>query len=245
MLGAVLVSRGDFDRGRRLLAPYDVAPGWICPWAPVLVEADLAIGDLEAAEAHAARAVGLAEKIGLGGPRAAAARAEALVALARSDSRRAAELALAAVADADRIGGALDAARGRVIAGRAFAAGDCEAAIAQLTATERQAAASGSQRLREEAVRELRRLGRRVGRGGRRAPGEKGLEALSTRERQIAELVTAGRSNREIAGQLFLSEKTVETHLSRVFGKLGLRSRAEVAARVAAGDQGQDALHQG
>jgi DNA-binding NarL/FixJ family response regulator len=57
--------------------------------------------------------------------------------------------------------------------------------------------------------------------------------------------VTAGRTNREIAGKLFLREKTVKTHLSRVFGKLGLRSPAEVAARVAAGDQGQDALHQG
>jgi hypothetical protein len=101
--------------------------------------------------------------------RAATARAEALVALARSDSRRAAELALAAVADADRIGGALDAARGRVIGGRAFAAGDREAAIAQLTAAERQAAASGSQRLREEAVRELRLAGGSGGAGaGRR-----------------------------------------------------------------------------
>ena len=44
----------------------------------------------------------------------------------------------------------------------------------------------------------------------------------------------AGRTDREIGEVLLLSEKTVETHLSRVFRKLGVRSRSQVAARMAA-----------
>jgi DNA-binding NarL/FixJ family response regulator len=50
---------------------------------------------------------------------------------------------------------------------------------------------------------------------------------------EIAELVTLGRTNRQIAAELSLSEKTVETHLSHVFAKLGVRSRAAVAAELA------------
>jgi DNA-binding NarL/FixJ family response regulator len=47
-------------------------------------------------------------------------------------------------------------------------------------------------------------------------------------------MVAEGHTNREIGGRLFLSEKTIETHLSRVFRKLTVRSRSQVAAAVAA-----------
>jgi DNA-binding CsgD family transcriptional regulator len=65
-----------------------------------------------------------------------------------------------------------------------------------------------------------------------RAAGTEGLGALSVREREIADLVAEGLTNREIGARLFLSEKTIESHLTRVFQKLGLRSRAQVAAEV-------------
>jgi len=56
--------------------------------------------------------------------------------------------------------------------------------------------------------------------------------ALSHREKQALALVTAGLSNREIAARLYLAESTVKTHLSSIFGKLGVDSRSEAAALV-------------
>jgi DNA-binding NarL/FixJ family response regulator len=53
---------------------------------------------------------------------------------------------------------------------------------------------------------------------------------LTAREREITALVAAGHSNREIAERLVLSERTVETHVSNVFSKLGYNSRAQLAA---------------
>jgi DNA-binding NarL/FixJ family response regulator len=58
------------------------------------------------------------------------------------------------------------------------------------------------------------------------------LPALTEREEEVARLVGKGRTNRQIAAELFLSDKTVETHLSNIFAKLGVSSRAAMAARV-------------
>lgn len=52
---------------------------------------------------------------------------------------------------------------------------------------------------------------------------------LTRRELEVAFVVTEGRSNRDIAAQLFISQKTVEYHLGNVFGKLGVSSRTQLA----------------
>jgi DNA-binding NarL/FixJ family response regulator len=52
-------------------------------------------------------------------------------------------------------------------------------------------------------------------------------------EQGVAELVAEGRTNGEVAAALFVTDRTVESHLSRIYGKLGVRSRAELAARYA------------
>ncbi len=57
-------------------------------------------------------------------------------------------------------------------------------------------------------------------------------EGLTAAERRVAVLVAAGRTNREVAAQLFLGERTVAGHLTRVYTKLGVRSRTELARRL-------------
>ncbi|MFF8382428.1 response regulator [Streptomyces kanasensis] len=69
-----------------------------------------------------------------------------------------------------------------------------------------------------------------------RSPAPPADGALSAREREILSLVARGTSNRAIAAELFISEATVKTHLTHIYGKLGVRDRA---AAVATGyDQG-------
>lgn len=60
-----------------------------------------------------------------------------------------------------------------------------------------------------------------------RSPGEK---PLSGREREVVGLVARGRSGREIAAALFLSEATVKTHLTHLYDKLGVKDRAAAVA---------------
>jgi DNA-binding NarL/FixJ family response regulator len=73
-------------------------------------------------------------------------------------------------------------------------------------------------------------------RGKRRAPASNTTNpaaALSPQERTVANLVAEGLSNREIARRLTLSVKTIEYHLSNAYDKLGTRSRAALAVRIA------------
>jgi DNA-binding NarL/FixJ family response regulator len=124
------------------------------------------------------------------------------------------------------VGAVIQAARARTLAGRL--AGD----VAALEQAESELGAVGAVRLRDEAARELRRLGRPASARRRRSAGGEGLGSLSGREREVADLVARGATNKEIAAELFLSEKTVESHMTRVFGKLGVASRAAVAEIV-------------
>jgi DNA-binding CsgD family transcriptional regulator len=74
-------------------------------------------------------------------------------------------------------------------------------------------------------------LGKRVATDGAgESPDAGPLAALSRREREVAALVAKGHTSRQIAADLFVSEKTVESHLGHIFTKLGVSSRAAVAA---------------
>ncbi|MCX4548062.1 response regulator transcription factor [Streptomyces sp. NBC_01387] len=63
-----------------------------------------------------------------------------------------------------------------------------------------------------------------------RAPVPPGRDALSAREREVLVLVARGTSNREIARELFISEATVKTHLTHIYGKLEVKDRAAAVA---------------
>ena len=85
-------------------------------------------------------------------------------------------------------------------------------------------------------MRELRRLGHRVLRAAG-DPADGPLAALTAREREIAMLVAAGRTNREVAEQLVLSARTIEAHLRNVYGEArrALARRAGAGGRARAG----------
>ena len=65
-------------------------------------------------------------------------------------------------------------------------------------------------------------------------PGAQGLERLTPRELEILELISAGMSNTAIAGRLSVMERTIESHIARIFAKLGVETRI-AAAMTAAG----------
>jgi DNA-binding NarL/FixJ family response regulator len=129
------------------------------------------------------------------------------------------------------VGALVEAARGRVLAGRALAAaGERETAIRQLEVAHEQLTSGSAFRYADEAARELRKLGRGVVRltGGRR-DGSEPL-GLTRRETEVMELVAGGKTNREIAAELFLSVRTVDGHVSRIFDKLDVNSRAAASS---------------
>jgi len=74
----------------------------------------------------------------------------------------------------------------------------------------------------------LRPYGIRPGRGGYRRRPVTGWKALTPTEVKVAYLVAEGRSNPDVAAELFLSRNTVQTHVSHILAKLGARSRAEI-----------------
>jgi DNA-binding NarL/FixJ family response regulator len=163
------------------------------------------------------------------------------VQLAGGDPAGAARAAEQSIAAGTAIGATLQAAYARSLLGRALAAaGDRRGAIEVLRHAERELDACGSARMRDEARRELRRLGARAEVRGPATAGDAGLGSLTDREREISKLITEGLTNKQIAAQLFLSEKTIESHIRNVFHKLGASSRLEVA-RIVERDRGERA----
>ena len=89
------------------------------------------------------------------------------------------------------------------------------------------ALARGDEGLQEAAALALR------GRGARRRDPEHGWAGLTGAEAEVAALAAAGASNPQIAERLYMSRSTVKTHLSRVYTKLGIANRTELATAVA------------
>jgi DNA-binding CsgD family transcriptional regulator len=160
--------------------------------------------------------------------------AAAEVALDAGESTTAVERALAAVADFEAAEALWDAGRARELAGRALAqAGDTDRATRELDLAATAFDSFGSLRYRDRAERELGKLGRRVHRRTRPGNAEgNGIETLTARELQVAQLVVDRQTNPEIAAQLFLSNKTVESHLRNIFRKMNVASRVELARVV-------------
>jgi DNA-binding CsgD family transcriptional regulator/tetratricopeptide (TPR) repeat protein len=240
-LAAAVLENGDPQRAVDVLVrssggdELPLIPG---VWRPrsleLLTRCWVALGrHVEAARA-AARAEAMAAALRLRMADSMAARAMAAVALDAGDPASAAERALASAGAADEVAAPVEAALSRTLAGRALAqARQPERAAAELQRAAAELHACGALRYRAAADRGLRSLGQRVHR--RTRPGQAdgvGVASLTQRELQVARLVVDRRTNAEIADALFLSPKTVETHMRNIFRKLDVSSRVEVARLV-------------
>ncbi|HEY9324865.1 MAG TPA: helix-turn-helix transcriptional regulator [Agromyces sp.] len=184
-----------------------------------VVEIDLAVGDLAAARRVADELTVAATVAEIPMLHAVAAGSEAAVRLEEGDARGALPALRAAWASWQELDAPYEAARCRVLAARAARAlGDDASAEMDLEAAREVFAALG-------AVPDVLRVDELA----RRAP-KYGASPLTAREVEVVRLVAEGKTNRAIAGQLYLSEKTVDRHLSNVFAKLGISSRAAATA---------------
>lgn len=201
-------------------------PG-VFPVAPDLVEALAALGDLDEARAVVERLLALSERQQHPWGLATARRSSAVVVLAATgyDDRVAAELEQV-VDEYGRLGLRFDRARTLLALGRAQRRSKKWGAARDTL--ERAAAAFevlGSTGWAEDARSELARV------GARRAVG---AGELTGAERRVAELAAEGHTNKEIAQALVVTVNTVEFHLRNAYAKLGVRSRTQLAARLAA-----------
>jgi DNA-binding CsgD family transcriptional regulator len=247
VLASALLEAGQVDRSADLLLTRVggeeglrvIGGGWRARFLEVLTRALLATGRRADAARAAAATQACADAVSLPTAAGMANLAAAAIALDVGEPTTAVERALAAAAAFEAAEALWDAARARELAGRALArAGDSDRAALEL---ERAAAAFdsfGSLRYRDQAERELHKLGRHIHR--RTHPGStdgSGIESLTERELQVARLVVDRRTNSEIAAELFLSQKTVETHLRNIFHKMDVTTRAALARAVERADR--------
>jgi DNA-binding CsgD family transcriptional regulator len=196
-------------------------PGAI-PVLPDALEAAVATGAAELAAALATELAGQAANLDLPWVDAAACRGRGMAALAAGDRDASDRLAEAASAF-DALGYRLDAGRTWWWHGRALQRTGRRRRAADVLAEARDRFASmGATPWAEQAAADLERV----------APG-RAAGVLTDEEARIAALVAAGRRNREIAADLFVSVATVEAHLTRIYRKLGVRSRTELSRHVA------------
>jgi DNA-binding CsgD family transcriptional regulator len=198
---------------------------------PFVIEAALWLRDYERAARYSARlrrdALALGHALGL----AWADTTDALLAYLTGPADRAATLLRDAAAELEAVPFVFDAARLRRMVAHALCdAGDREGAARELRRAHDVFARLGAEREMHGTREQLRKLGVRP---PVRAPAF-GTGALSGREVEIARLVSARKSNKEIAAALGISARTVSTHVSNIFDKVGVCSRGELADVVRA-----------
>jgi ATP/maltotriose-dependent transcriptional regulator MalT len=200
----------------------------------VLTRCWLALGRHAEARRSADAAKAWAAVVQLPMAAAWADRAAAAVELDRGDPAAAARQALASALAAEESGAPVEGALSRTLAGVALArTGERDRAVTELQRAARGFEECGALRYRDAAERELGKLGHRTHRRTRPGnTGAAGIESLTERELQVARLVVDRKTNPEIAAELFLSLKTVQTHLRNIFRKMDVASRVQLARAV-------------
>jgi DNA-binding CsgD family transcriptional regulator len=210
----------------RLLDELEIYEPGYWPLMPDVIEACVAVGDLEEADRLLstldARARALNHRWGI----PAALRCRALLLLAHGDADGALATADEAAAGFEAAGFRLDRGRALLLAGETRRRrGERRRAGERLDAARDVFSTLGAPIWVARVESELRRA----------RPRPRLDQALTSAERRVATLVAAGSTNREVAAQLFTTVGTVEVHLTRIYRKIGVRSRTELARRVAEG----------
>ena len=188
-----------------------------------LVEALIATGHAEEAQQRLTQLRALGERVDRPRPLCIALRGQAMLAARGGDHEHAVTLFEEALALHDRFPAPLERGRTLLALGMTHRrAKHRRAARERLREAETLFDDIGAAIWRDRAGRELGRISGRVA-GSR--------DELTPTERQIAERVATGRSNREVAAELFVTVRTVEANLTRIYAKVGVRSRGELAAR--------------
>jgi DNA-binding CsgD family transcriptional regulator len=229
ILGLVALWSGDSAEAARSFAEADrtaAALDWGEPsvrwWNDDSVELLLELGRIPDAEHVLDRWEADAVRLGRPWVLAHATRCRGLVAAAGGDTDRAMRRLQQAVAQHEAVGDPFGRGRALLAVGmirrrarqKRLAREAIEAAVEQFETI-------GAAGWATKARGELDRLG-----------GRRRQEGLTATERRVAALVAEGRTNREVAATLFVGERTVATHLTHIYAKLGVRSRTELASTV-------------
>lgn len=230
---------GDLEAMRRTLEPvwdaaHPVATNelWPAVLRAIRIEADAAVrrrdaADRPRAEAHLARVSEVADLLHRRGPVSRAWTAELAAQQARFRGEPSRALFVEAVEAWETVGHPYDAAAARLcLAEAALAEGDRDAARGLAEASLAVARDLGAAPLAAAAEEFLVRY--RLGSRSVEEPGKAG--SLTGREREVLALLAEGRTNEQIATELFMSPKTASVHVSRIIAKLGASNRTEAAA---------------
>jgi DNA-binding CsgD family transcriptional regulator len=192
-------------------------PAGRCAVLSAYVEVMLTAKDFEAARGGAAELASIAELLAAPYVRALASYADGSVLLADGRHREALERLRFASSLWRELDAPYEGAKTRFLIGLACrAVGDTDAAALELDAARAAFTSLG-------AATDIKQL--EASTAGRRSVG-----GLSARELEVMRLLAAGKSNRAIAAQLFISEKTVARHVSNIFTKIGVSTRAQATA---------------
>ncbi len=192
------------------------------PVLPDAIEASARSGDVERAESWLSLLDASAQPQGGAWAGAAADRGRGVILVSAGRPEEAVAPLRRSMEAFDRLGFRPDAARSLLLLGQALLRGGHRTAAADALADARERFASmGAASWEQRALDELERS----------APG-RGSGELTPTERQIAGLVAEGMQNRQIAQAMFVSVATVEAHLTRIYRKLQIRSRAELTRLV-------------
>lgn len=200
---------------------------FVARFLPDAVEAMIHVGRLDDAEPLTDMLESNGRRLDRPWMLALGARCRAMLLAARADLDEATDAAQQAMAEHDRLPMPFERARTRLLLGQL-----------QRRQRHKQAAAESL----AEALREFENLGTPLWADrvrdelGRAYAGTHRSTGLTPSERRVAELAASGMTNRDVAAALFISPRTVETNLARIYRKLGIRSRAELGQRMSRAD---------